>query len=256
MADYVSGNERRVFVNPTLGCDSNCSYCYLGSQGLSIGQKPPPPKSADFLFESLLQFSAFQPGRKGSVISIGCYSECWSGANVEVTKGFIERALPLGNPIQLATKRKVAADQLLKVSRVVEWPGQLSVFMSCSTISQWRIHEKGTARPVDRFSEISLIKDLGIKVCIYIKPVLKDVTMYDLDLFLDVVAKRNVPVVVGEMFFYDQHLGKGVVESAPIPSNNLYVKRDDEQREILEFFREKGYIALGSSIEMVNYWRE
>ncbi|MBP1120129.1 MULTISPECIES: hypothetical protein [Pseudomonas] len=255
MIGNVSGNGRRVFINPTLGCGSNCSYCYLGSQGISIGQKPLPPVSAAFLYDGLVNFPDFQPGRHGSLISIGCYSECWSKGNVAVTVDFIDLALALGNPIQLATKRKVTVQQLKDVSRKITWPGQLSVFLSCATISQWKTHEKGTASPASRFSEISEIKETGVNVCLYIKPVLNGVTISDLELFFDLVEKHQLPVVVGEMFFYDKFLQQDVLEAAPIPSLGLYVKKDDQQIEILEFFRNKGYIAFRSSTEMIDHWR-
>ncbi|KEZ72145.1 hypothetical protein C5I_0121140 [Pseudomonas syringae pv. syringae FF5] len=84
---------------------------------------------------------------------------------------------------------------------------------------------------------------------------LNGVTISDLELFFDLVEKHQLPVVVGEMFFYDKFLQQDVLEAAPIPSLGLYVKKDDQQIEILEFFRNKGYIAFRSSTEMIDHWR-
>lgn len=255
MIGNVSGNDKRIFINPTLGCDSNCSYCYLGSQGFDIGKKTSPPVAASFLYESLINFPGFKSGKAGSIVSIGCYSECWSVTNLDVTTKFIEIALGLGNPIQLATKRKVSAEQLNNIERKILWPGQLSIFLSCTTITQWRVYEKGTASPKNRFSEVARIKKMGIKVCLYIKPVLNDITILDLDLFHEVVKTHAVPIVVGEIFFHEATSYSGELKAAPIPSSGLYVQKNDQQIEILEFFRNKGYIAYQSSVEMVNHWR-
>lgn len=254
VADYISGDANRVFVNPVLGCDSNCSYCYLGSQDLIIGKKTSPPKEAKSLLTMLLNFDRFNPGRNGSIIGIGCYSECWSRSNLEVTREFIKLALKLKNPIQFATKRAVSVDQLQEISLCMEWKGQLSLFVSCATISNWQLYEKGTARPANRFKEMAGIKNKGINVCLYIKPVLDSVTLHDALKFCSVIEEQNCSVIVGERFFYAENNVGGMVK-APIPSKGLYVEHVNDKDVLLELFKARGYTCFESSIDAVNYWR-
>lgn len=255
MASYISGTKDRIFINPTLGCDSNCSYCYLGTQGLDIGKKTISPKSAEFLIEGLLAFPGFRKGKEGTVISIGCYSECWSSANIAVTKDFIKAALDFFNPIQFATKRSVSTTQLADIFPLIQWSGQLSLFISCSTISQWRTYEKGTSKPQDRFREITELLSNGLKVCIYIKPVLDSVTINDLDLFADVIDRTGCSVVVGDIFNFTSSNSRPDLIKAPIPSTGLYVCASNDMEYILNFFRAKKYICYNNSVEAINFWR-
>ena len=256
MAEYISGDKSRVFVNPVLGCDSNCSYCYLGSQGLELGKKTAPPMSSDFLIDGLLSFPGFVKGRYGSIVSVGCYSECWSRSNVSVTKEFLSKALDFGNPIQFATKREVLEEQLAEISGSIKWSGQLSLFISCSSISKWNEYEKGTSRPIDRFKHISKLISLGVMVCLYIKPVIDSVTLADLSLFCDVIEREKCAVVVGESFSYDSSGSKEGRLAAPIPSFNLFIESVSDRSMLLEAFRERGYIVFESSVNAVNYWRQ
>lgn len=255
MADYVAGNASRIFINPVLGCDSNCSYCYLGSQDLVIGKKTISPKPAAWLIEKLLACEEFVKGRNGTIISIGCYSECWSRSNIEVTKSFIILALKYGNPIQFASKRSVVVSQLGEIIPHISWEGQLSLFVSCSTISLWRIYEKGTARPSDRFKDMEKIKEMGIQVCLYIKPVLKSVTLADVSLFCKVVDQYGCAVIVGDSFSFALPEGPSEKVEAPIPSTGLFVEHIDDKDELLEIFHEKGYTIFNSSVDAVNFWR-
>lgn len=255
MASYISGTESRVFINPTLGCDSSCSYCYLGTQGLEIGKKTAKPQSVEFLVEALLAFPEFRKGKTGTIISIGCYSECWSASNASVTKEFIKKVLGFSNPIQFATKRRVRVSQLGDVFPLVQWSGQLSLFVSCSTISQWRVYEKGTSRPEDRFCEIAALISNGLRVCIYIKPVLDGVTVKDLNLFSSVIEASGCSVVVGEIFNYTSSASEVAFIKAPIPSVGLYLGVSKDLERILNFFSAKGYACYRSSIDAIDSWR-
>lgn len=36
---YLTGDQERVFINTSLGCSANCSYCYLPVIGYQTGKK-------------------------------------------------------------------------------------------------------------------------------------------------------------------------------------------------------------------------
>lgn len=225
MSEFVAGSRERIFINPSLGCDSNCSYCYLGSQGMEIGIKTAPPVSAKKLFNEMMKKDFFVKGCSGTIISIGCFSECWSASNKKETIDFIRLALCLGNPIQAATKRQVTVEDILPIYKKIKWYGQLAIFISCATITDWRIYEKGTARPSERFKCISGLSSLGVAAFVYIKPVIRNVTYHDKEAFLNIMKETGCSAVVGKLFV-NQAYGSGV--RAPIPSENLYVQDSKE----------------------------
>lgn len=104
--NFISGNDSRIFLNLELGCSSSCSYCYLPSEGMSHDERPPEKlrRSATEMLVQLEKFPNFKPGATGSILSIGCFSECWDERIKSETIALINGLLPLGNHIQFATK--------------------------------------------------------------------------------------------------------------------------------------------------------
>ena len=74
MLHFVYGAQERIFLNTALGCSARCQYCYLPE--LDIGNRP-EYISAEETLEMLRNLSYFVPGPLGTILSIGCYSECW-----------------------------------------------------------------------------------------------------------------------------------------------------------------------------------
>ena len=79
---YLFSNEPdRLFINTSLGCSSNCSYCYLPKLKYSKGKKLDTYITADVLIEQVNLYDNFKEGKEGTLISFGCYSECWDEQN-------------------------------------------------------------------------------------------------------------------------------------------------------------------------------
>ena len=249
---HVSGDASRIFINTTLGCDSNCSYCYLGSQGLFTGKKTDTPVSAHYLLDALRGLPYFVEGRLGTILSIGCYSECWSPSNRETTTTLIKLLLNYENPIQFATKREIKDHQLKDIAYMQKWCGQVSAFISCSTFSKWKIYEKGTVRPSDRFRGIANIKTLGIKIYIYMKPVIDSVTIDDILDYCKILDKHNCQIIVGDEFEYSTTNTQKLNKAANIPSKNLYIKESTDSHKIVEFLTKRGYIVYRNSTSAIN----
>lgn len=78
---FVEGTKDRIFLNTALGCESKCKFCYLPSQNYIIGNKPQISINFEEIVKKLLSHSNYIKGKFGTVLSIGCYSECWSKNN-------------------------------------------------------------------------------------------------------------------------------------------------------------------------------
>ncbi|MFC7775954.1 hypothetical protein ACFQW4_02615 [Pantoea sp. GCM10028869] len=196
----------------------------------------------------------FIRGRTGTIISLGCYSECWDVSGREITKSLIAYFLKLGNPVQFATKRYVASDDIIGLQKLIQWEGQLCIFISSVTITHWQTVERGTDSPQKRFSSFELIKKLGIPTYLYLKPILKGVTIKDLDNYKNIVREYAVSgVVVGSHFISNKvtldnkiaPIGGGIFR---YNSNNDEVLISTELKEVTKTYSE--------STQVIDFWRE
>jgi DNA repair photolyase len=199
---FIYGDHRRLFINTELGCASKCAYCYLPSEGFPIGVSAEQTSRKNYLtlLEELKNDSRFISGSNGTLISIGCFSECWDSRNRSDTKNLILELLNFGNPIQLATKRRIKHEDLLPIISSSAWNGQLNIYISTATISNWTTWEPGTTKPHQRFLSFDACKEAGITAFLYIKPVIPDITIKDAELYAAIMNQFKVAAIVGERF--------------------------------------------------------
>lgn len=199
---FIGGDASRLFLNLELGCNSSCSYCYLPSEGIPLGTRPQQSstRSPEELLDQLRSDSRFMPGRDGTVLSIGCFSECWDSKTRPKTIQLIKALLPFDNWIQFATKREINQHDLRSIVSNSSWREQAVAYVSSATIRQWKKFERGTTRPERRFRSFSACRASGVRTCLYVKPVIPDVTVHDADLYGSLMQSQGVDVVVGDLF--------------------------------------------------------
>lgn len=244
---FLTGKRDRLFLNSALGCNSACSYCYLPDLQLQTGVQPELHITADALLERLMRDPRFNAGRDGTILSVGCFSECWDAVNRPTTLELLSRLLRFQNPIQFATKRRVRATDLETFAPAIRWKGQVTIFISCATLD--RKLELRTAPPQERFKSFGAAHEWGIPAYLYLKPVLPGVTINDLPGFLDVVRTWGVDAVVGDRFSSD---GEGTV--APIGDGLLRYEVDPEVNQISTALSEVCTVYK-HSVEAINRWR-
>lgn len=227
---YIHGDGKRLFINTSLGCSASCAYCYLPHIGLKNGNQSVETVMARSVLDEFLSGNIFRPGKNGSIISIGCFSECWDQKNIMQTKEILKSILKYGNPVQLATKKYINYIDLLDVIDYIKWEGQLSIFVSCTTIKFWDKYEKGTEPPSARFHTFDLTKKIAIPTYLYIKPVIKDITIHDIENFRRVLEKYEAGAVVGHRFSVSE-----TELTAPVGNGQLYYANNNE----VEVIREK-----------------
>ena len=247
---FIFGDRWRLFINTALGCPSSCSYCYLPSVGIKIGDTPDNVVAAEEIINTLEgQDYEVVRGKFGTIFSIGCYSECWDSRNLPQTLTLIDRLLEWGNPIQVATKRRIRIKQLGGLSRNIAWKGQLTIYISCSSIAKWRAWEPGTAAPIERFTGFAAANEHSIPAYLYIKPVIEGVTITDVEEYNSVIQKFNVDCVVGDMF---TTVPSSL--SAPIGNGVLYVKESDEVVRLSQELAKQCRVFRNST-EVIEMWR-
>lgn len=229
---YLFSNDLdRLFINTSLGCSANCSYCYLPILNYSKGEKIDTYVTADDLIKQIELYNCYKPGKNGTLISFGCYSECWDEINKLQTKKLINYFLLKGNQVQFPTKRFVDYKDLMDISKNIQYYGQLTIFVSSATINSWDKFEKGTTHPEERFKSFQVMKKLNIPVILYIKPVLYNITINDVDDYIEVITKYNIKdVVVGSIIKTN-----GTGEVAPfVKDNSMYTQPIVQEKNIID----------------------
>ena len=201
---YVFAKDnKRIFLNTSLGCSGKCSYCYLPQLGYSNNSINFNTTTAEWIIDCI-EKSDLKINEE-TLITIGCYSECLDSHNVNETIKLIKHFLKKGNQIQLSTKKQIKESELSDIVPLIQYYGQLIVFVSATTISKHHILEKNTTPIEQRFENFNLLNKLNIPSVLYIKPVLKGITVKDVDLFKEYIVKHHITnVVVGSIFTNEQ----------------------------------------------------
>lgn len=247
----VYGNAERVFVNNAIGCNAQCSYCYLPE--LINEQEDIWKYSHIDALEQLRTMQDFKLGKQGTIISLGCYSECWSDENREETKQLICKLADSENPIQMATKKLIDFEDIEEIDNCLQYKEQLTIYISIPTISESETMEKDTDLVMKRIENFAL--DSKLKNCnfvLYIKPVLQDITIKDIEKYAEIMRKYKVPCVVGDNLVYstDGKWTKNMVGEG-------YLKEDkvDDVDKIMEQLSKVGQVFRHST-DVIKNWRK
>lgn len=252
MHKYVSGTPQRLFINTNLGCRSNCSYCYLPILNLKRGKVPNQEKSVASIISYLLSHPLFTSGKQGTILSIGCYSECWDDINKSDTIELLNFLLTLGNPIQIATKQYIQFEEIRLILEKIVWHGQLSIYISSATISLWDKYEKGTCPPAERFKSFNLKKEKKeLLMFLYLKPVLENITIKDVELYSSLVERYDIDVIVGETFN-----AKVSKKTSPLGDEKLYIQNTSDDYKSICIKLSNFCSVYSNSIEPIEKIRE
>ena len=192
--EHVYGTKERIFVNTVIGCHAKCSYCYLP-------HLLPEHENIQILASEAItkvnNMPEFKPGNENTIISLGCYSECLFPQNIDNTLEIIQYFCKTNNYIQLATKQKIDENICKQFDLFEQYQNQINVYISMPTISFAPEIERGTASIDDRINSIQVCKQHGINVILYIKPFLGELTSRDINEYIELVRKYDIPIVVG-----------------------------------------------------------
>ena len=237
----IYGTSERIFVNTAIGCNACCKYCYMPKLGHKKKEKT---ISGEMAVQQVLNMTCFSPGKNGTVLSLGCYSECLDLQNMKETETVVQGLLPLGNRIQLATKQIVTEHFLEIIKRYQMYDEQMHIYISMPTISLIEQLESGTALANQRITNIENCIRHNIPVVLYIKPFLENITESDLEKYIKIVRKYRIPAVVGR-YLYTEPNGK----LADVGNGRLYEGN-------LEFGRIKFINELGKHTQVYEHSTE
>ncbi len=238
-------DEKRLFINTNLGCSSRCRFCYLPKLGMTGIRRKSWEEVLDLLKTSNYKYD------KDTLITIGCFSECFDDLNKEETIKIIKFFLNNGNQVQMSTKRYVSYEDIKDILPLIKYYGQFVIFVSSSTISRYNEYELGTDELEKRFKTFDLIK-YNIPVVLYMKPVLQDITIKDVNLYKKLIIGKKVKhIVVGSLFTED--VSDETIHFSN--DNKLYYNECDDEEKIVESL-ETCTRVWRRSTEVVKYLKE
>ena len=198
-----------------------------------------------------IQISGYPLDSK-TLITLGCFSKCWDEHNKPQTIELIKHFLSQGNQVQLSTKKQISSSDVLQFKDLIQYKGQLVVFVSSATISKWQQVEKNTDSPDCRFKTFDISRHLDIPTVLYMKPILQGITKQDIDLYKNVIRQYHVKdVVVGSIF--REH---STEETVPFSDKKqLFYNPVSDEIRIKNSLRNLCNVFLRSS-QVMDYYRE
>lgn len=201
---------RRVFVSPALGCPASCAFCYLPSSGEAA---PTHPSQHD-LAEAIQNDTRFSEGINGTLISLGCLSECLAPHAIGPTFSFLEGCKKWHNPIQLAT-RWIVPQRLQSQFFDLARGCNLVLFHSMSTVTHASSFERGTAKIARRLEFLDVCADAGLRNVLYIKPFISGITGIDADEFVSIAKSYRLNAIVIGPLYLDTNILRALENVAP-----------------------------------------
>ena len=240
-----SKDDKRIFINTSMRCNGQCSYCYLPQLGYSNSDSNINTKSAEEIIKMIEQLPKLT---QDTLITIGCFSECWDKYNKLETLKLISYFLKKGNQVQLSTKKKINLNDIKEFLPLIKYYGQFIIFESIATISFHDYFEKNTD---DVFERLETFKIKEVPIVLYIKPVLKNITIEDLEKYKKYILQYQIKdVVVGSLF---TNIPSN--ESVPFSNQNelFYNPVDDEEIMLQELSKFCNTYRRSSAV--MNYYK-
>lgn len=187
--------DKRIFINNIIGCNAHCSYCYLEDIGINY--------VTSYKFDEVKAEFERIPDCNSSeyIISIGCYSECLLSENLDEIRKIIRYFAEKRYYIQISTKRQLDIKWLEEIENILLFRNQLSIYVSMPTLRRATEEEPGAdviEKRIRNFEYVS--KENKIKMYLYIKPFLENITNLDTEKYIAIAKQYNLDVIVGEKF--------------------------------------------------------
>lgn len=194
---YVTGNKNRMFINPSLGCNAACQYCYLPALELDKDIFCTSLERIINCVNEKENLGEFISGKEGTIVSFGCYTECWNPEVRRITQEAIFFFLEKGNYIQLATKEQIHESDIKKMSLKMQNKNQLTIFVSLPCFELSNVIEPYAEKAEKRINTFKYNQKYNIETVLYIKPVLEDITVRSISIYKDLIKRYKLRTVVG-----------------------------------------------------------
>lgn len=221
--------DNRVFIDIGEGCGNACKYCYLSNAAES--QIVFNDNTILSNVEEIIGDSQFKSGKTGTIISFCPHTEPFkSRFSAEALLYTIKQFAPYQNLMQLATKEIIPDFFITEVNKLLS-DGQLTVFISVSSLEKQGYLEPFASDFHVRFQNVNRLQGSRIKSCIYLKPFLFAETEFE-------------------------YLTKLIIESRPdaVCIGVVYTHQEIQDADALKHPTENGLLSEGTNEKMIKFY--
>jgi DNA repair photolyase len=210
-----SDDGRRVFVSSDLHCPLECSFCFVES--LKGQRSPQGASAAPLYYYSILGDKRFARGE--TTIMVGGFNDPFLPKNMEFTLAFLHECREIGNPIHIATRMPVKEKDF---SRLAQYFSSVVINYSVSSMRNVGLEPNNQ---VDRFASAKQMIAAGANVALFVRPVIKDVTVPDLDELIKRAKESGVKVVTVGGLYVDESIRKRLKDKSVMVPGSPYVEK-------------------------------
>lgn len=248
----VSGNKERLFINTALGCEAGCHYCYLPSIGINEVVREIDKTTLIKEVEKREEEGTFRSGPEGTIISFGCFTECWNKDTKKLTMEMLCYCLNKGNFVQVATKEFIEEDDIAYLEGYMQYDNQLTINISLPVYYDAVQIEPYALHVEKRVENFKYNLKYAIDFVLYIKPVLENITIKNIDIYQKLIEKYSLKVIVGKYLCVEKaELSKRQM----IGSREMWQRESVQQKEVIEELK-KITNVYQSSIEVIEEYRK
>ncbi len=247
----VAGDRNRIFINTGLGCEGGCQYCYLSQIGIGEVVHNIDRKTIINEVECRERKGEFVKGADGTIVSFGCFTECWDKNVRKLTIEILIYFLNKGNYIQMATKRYIEREDMELLNRHLRYKNQLTINVSLPVFYGAQQIEPHTESVEKRIENFKYNKRYNIDMVLYIKPVIEDITIHNLNLYIELIRKYDLKVIVGK-FLQSNYISNALIQV--VGSREMWQRESQQQEEIVNALRQITTV-YENSVQVIEEYR-
>lgn len=247
----VSGDQKRLFVNTGIGCEGGCKYCYLPHIGISDIARDIDKMDIVKEVERREKSGEFIKGSKGTIVSFGCFTECWNENVRKLTLELLLYFINKGNYIQMATKEFIEQRDIEFLSKHLKFKNQLTINVSLPVYYKAKQIEPNTEEVNKRIENFSYNKHYGMDVVLYIKPVLENVTIENIDIFKNLIDKYELKAIVGNYLEVNR---MGDAALLIVGNQKMWQRESEQQKSLVKALKQITQV-YENSVQIIEEYR-
>lgn len=247
----VAGQQDRLFINTGLGCKGGCQYCYLPNIGIGEVIRDVDQSIIIDEIEKREKDGGFITGAQGTIVSFGCFTECWDKATRKLTLEMLLYFLAKGNYIQISTKEFIGKKDIELLCSHLMFRNQLTINVSMPVYYEAKQIEPNTEDVNKRIENFKYNKRYGMDVLLYIKPFLENVTMGSLDVYRKLIQRYDLSVIVGKYLQVNREMGSRL---QMVGEKEMWQVESEQQRKLVEILRRVTKV-YENSVQVIEEYR-